>query len=194
MLPELSEIMKLRKKLGLTQRELAKLSGVSQSLIAKIESGKIIPSYSKVKIIFDTLENLEEKVFKVNIKAGDIMNKKVVGVKSNDKVIKASQIMLKHGFSQLPVFSKGRLVGSISEKDIMNILSKGLKMEELSNIYVCDVMDEPFPQIPVKTPLSVIITLLQTFNAVLVVNKGRVAGIITKADVLKVIESNELLK
>ncbi|MGB9728343.1 MAG: CBS domain-containing protein [Thermoprotei archaeon] len=194
MLPELSEIMKLRKKLGLTQRELAKLSGVSQSLIAKIESGKIIPSYSKVKIIFDTLENLEEKVFKVNIKAGDIMNKKVVGVKSNDKVIKASQIMLKHGFSQLPVFSKGRLVGSISEKDIMNILSKGLKMEELSNIYVCDVMDEPFPQIPVKTPLSVISTLLQTFNAVLVVNKGRVAGIITKADVLKVIESNELLK
>ncbi|MGC8948905.1 MAG: helix-turn-helix domain-containing protein, partial [Thermoprotei archaeon] len=145
MLPELSEIMKLRKKLGLTQRELAKLSGVSQSLIAKIESGKIIPSYSKVKIIFDTLENLEEKVFKVNIKAGDIMNKKVVGVKSNDKVIKASQIMLKHGFSQLPVFSKGRLVGSISEKDIMNILSKGLKMEELSNIYVCDVMDDPFP-------------------------------------------------
>ncbi|MGC8949367.1 MAG: CBS domain-containing protein [Thermoprotei archaeon] len=55
-------------------------------------------------------------------------------------------------------------------------------------------MDEPFPQIPVKTPLSVISTLLQTFNAVLVVNKGRVAGIITKADVLKVIESNELLK
>lgn len=194
MLPELSDIIKLRKKLGLTQRELAKLSGVSQSLIAKIESGKIIPSYSKAKIIFDTLENLEEKVFKANIKASDIMNRKVIGIKANDKVIKASQIMLKHGFSQLPVFNKGRLVGSISEKDIMSLLSKGLKMDELSNIYVNDVMDDPFPQIPAKTPLSVIHALLQTFNAVLVINRGKIVGIITKADMLKIIENNELLK
>jgi len=35
-LPTLEEIKKLRKKLGLTQQELAEESGVSQSLIAKI--------------------------------------------------------------------------------------------------------------------------------------------------------------
>jgi len=35
-LPTLEEIKKLRKKLGLTQQELAEESGVSQSLIAKV--------------------------------------------------------------------------------------------------------------------------------------------------------------
>jgi predicted transcriptional regulator len=47
--------------LGLTQGQLAKIAGVSQSFIAKIESGKIDPSYSKVKTIFDVLDlSLEE--------------------------------------------------------------------------------------------------------------------------------------
>ena len=55
---ELSEVKVIRKKLGLTQGELAKAAGVSQSLIAKIESTKIDPTYSKVKLIFHALESL----------------------------------------------------------------------------------------------------------------------------------------
>ncbi len=194
MLPELSDIIKRRKRLGLTQKELAKLSGVSQSLIAKIESGKVIPSYSKVKAIFDTLENLEEKVLKINIKAGDIMSRKVIGVNVDCKVTEASRIMLKYGFSQLPVFDKGRVVGSISEKDIMNFVSKGLKSEELSKLSVSDIMDEPFPQVSIKTPIFVINYLLQVFNAVLVVDRGKLVGIITKADILKVMNSTNMFK
>ncbi len=194
MLPELSDIIKRRKRLGLTQKELAKLSGVSQSLIAKIESGKVIPSYSKVKAIFDTLENLEEKVLKINIKAGDIMSRKVIGVNVDCKVTEASRIMLKYGFSQLPVLDKGRVVGSISEKDIMNFVSKGLKSEELSKLSVSDIMDEPFPQVSIKTPIFVINYLLQVFNAVLVVDRGKLVGIITKADILKVMNSTNMFK
>jgi len=37
---ELEEVKKIRKKLGLTQTELANRAGVSQSLIAKIEKQK----------------------------------------------------------------------------------------------------------------------------------------------------------
>jgi len=61
MFPPLEEIAKKRRMLGLKQAEIAKLAGVSQSLIAKLESGKIDSSYTKVKTIFDTLERLEVK-------------------------------------------------------------------------------------------------------------------------------------
>ena len=54
---DVKSIGSLRRKLNLTQKQLAKLSGVSQSLIAKIESNRIDPSYSKVVSIFHALEN-----------------------------------------------------------------------------------------------------------------------------------------
>lgn len=38
----------LRKASGLSQQELAKLAGVSQSFIAKLEAGKLDPAYSRV--------------------------------------------------------------------------------------------------------------------------------------------------
>ena len=61
MLPEIDEIQRKRKSLGLTQKELAALVNVSQSLIAKIETKKVNPSYRIVKKIFDTFEELEKK-------------------------------------------------------------------------------------------------------------------------------------
>lgn len=39
MLRDLSSIGKERKLLGISQRELAKMAGVSQSLISKVENG-----------------------------------------------------------------------------------------------------------------------------------------------------------
>ena len=47
--------------MGLTQTDLAKKANVSQSLIAKIESGKIDPTFTKTKKIFETLSYLEKK-------------------------------------------------------------------------------------------------------------------------------------
>ena len=58
---ELDEIKKIRKKIGLTQTGLANRAGVSQSLIAKIESGRIDPTYTKTQKIFAALSDLEKK-------------------------------------------------------------------------------------------------------------------------------------
>ena len=56
---ELEEIKKIRKSLGLTQAELAKRADVSQSIIAKIESGSIDPTLSKAKKIFGIYKQLK---------------------------------------------------------------------------------------------------------------------------------------
>ena len=58
---EIDDIVRLRKQLGLTQTELAKLSGVSQSLITKMEAKKVEPAYSKVKILIETLQKQERR-------------------------------------------------------------------------------------------------------------------------------------
>ena len=73
MFPELEDIAKRRRQLGLKQSELAKAAGVSQSLIAKLEAGTIDSSYTKVKTIFDVLERLE---FKTKVQAEKILHSK----------------------------------------------------------------------------------------------------------------------
>ena len=59
MFPSPEDIGKKRRQLGLKQADLAKMAGVSQSLIAKLEAGTIDSSYTKVKTIFDILNRLE---------------------------------------------------------------------------------------------------------------------------------------
>ena len=51
MLPRLDYIKQARTKLGITQRELASLAGVSTSMINQIESGRCKPSYDTAKKI-----------------------------------------------------------------------------------------------------------------------------------------------
>ncbi|MHA2339938.1 MAG: CBS domain-containing protein [Candidatus Hodarchaeales archaeon] len=57
----------------------------------------------------------------------------------------------------------------------------------VSDYLVEGVMEDSFPIIPEDLPLSSIISLLKSNFAVLVTKKEQVLGIITKADLLKVI-------
>ena len=184
MLPSLDEIAKKRKMLGLTQKQLARRAGVSQSFIAKIESGKIDPSYNKVKAIFDVLEKMETKV---NHTAKKIFHKGVVGVQKNETIGKAISLMMKHGYSQLPVFDGEQVVGCISEKTILNQVTVGKELSQLSQRLVEEIMEEAPPRIDENAPLPLVSSLLHAYPAVLVTKKGKVIGIITKADLFKVI-------
>ena len=184
MFPPLDEIAQKRRRLGLKQAELAKLAGVSQSLIAKLESGKIDSSYNKVKTIFDALERLEVKT---KIQAGKMLQNKIVSVQKNEQVSKVVQLMKTHGYSQLPVFDGKQPVGSISEKAILRQILDGKDMAEISALPAIEVMEEGFPQVCEDAPLSLISSLLQVYSAVLVLKKGMVVGIITKADLLRML-------
>lgn len=170
--------------LGLKQSELAKLAGVSQSLIAKLESGKIDSSYTKVKAIFDAFERLEVKT---KIQAGKVLHKKVIGVQKNEPITKVVQLMKSYKYSQLPVFDGKQPVGSISEKAILNQILAGKALNQISALPTEEVMEESFPQVDENAPLSSISTLLQVYSAVLVSKKGTVVGIITKADLLRML-------
>lgn len=184
MLPSLDEIAKRRKLLGLTQKQLAKIAGVSQSFIAKVESGKIDPSYSKVKAIFDVLERIEAGE---NYTAREIYHEGVIGVEKSDKVAKAISLMMEHGFSQLPVFDNGKCVGCVSEKTILSQVTAAKDLSKVSQKLVEEIMEEAPPQIDENAPIPLISNLLRFYPAILVTRKGKIIGIITKADLFKVI-------
>ena len=176
MLPSIEEVAKKRRIMGLTQQKLARLSGVSQSLIAKLESQKIDPSYTKVKSIFDTLEKLQSET---EVRAEKVLQNNVIVIQKNAQVSKAVQTMAEYGYSQLPVFDGEHPVGSISEKTIINKVSAGKDLNQISKCSVKEVMEEAFPQVGEDTPLPLISSLLQVYSAVLISKKGKVIGIIT---------------
>ncbi|MCS7123818.1 MAG: helix-turn-helix domain-containing protein [Candidatus Bathyarchaeota archaeon] len=184
MLPPLEEIAKRRKLLGLTQHQLARLAGVSQSFIAKIESGKIDPSYSKVKAIFDVLDRVETGE---NYTAKAIAHEGIIGVEKTDKVAKAIGLMMEHGFSQLPVFDRGKCVGCISEKTILSQVTATKDLSKVSQKLVEEIMEEAPPQIDENAPIPLISNLLRFYPAILVTRRGELVGIITKADLFKVV-------
>jgi predicted transcriptional regulator len=184
MLPPIDEVAKKRRIMGLTQQKLARLAGVSQSLIAKLESQKIDPSYTKVKAIFDALERLQTET---EIRAQEVLQNTVVGIQKSAPVSKAVQTMADYGYSQLPVFDGDHSVGSISEKTIIEKVSAGKDLSQISKLPVGNVMEEAFPQVGEDAPLPLISSLLQVYSAVLISSKGKVIGIVTKADLLKML-------
>ncbi|HIE34357.1 MAG TPA: CBS domain-containing protein [Candidatus Altiarchaeales archaeon] len=184
LLPSLSEIRKIRKRLGLSQMELAEKAGVSQSLIARVESGTVDPRYSKVEGIFKTLNELKRK----GTIAGEIMTPSVVGIQIKSSVGRAAKLMRTYNVSQLPVFNGKKILGSVSEQMILEKVAEGMDINVLSTKRIDEFLEEPFPTVGVKTPITSISVLLSNNKAVLVVDRGEIRGIITNADLLKILK------
>ena len=179
-----SEIKKRRKLLDLTQKELAGRSGVSQSLIAKLESGKIEPSYSSVQKIDSFLNLLENIGQKRGSVAKDVMRRHVKSVGMDEKMNKTIKIMWRNGFSQMPVFDEDIPVGCVTEEDIFRILERCDK-KNLKKISAKEVMGEGFPIIGENTNISTVKELLKENKAILVRRDKKITGIITKSDFLR---------
>jgi predicted transcriptional regulator len=175
MIERIEDIQKIRKQLQLTQKDLAKTSGVSQSAIAKIENGTLNPSFSIVQQLIHALHTNAKKEIKT---AKAIMNKNIISVKPEDNTTKIISLMQKKSISQFPVIDSNSVIGTISETCIIEALQK-------NHATIKDVMKEAPPIIHKDTPLSVVLDLLKYFSMIIVAEKGKNIGIITKSDALK---------
>ncbi len=190
MLPSIEELRKMRKSLGISQKELAKISGVSQSYIARLEKGEINPAYDKIRKIFEYLNTSGNRAKDIDIKADLIMTKNVITCEMNDSIISALNKMREKGFSQLPVVTTDkRIIGTITEADINDMLIKGTSIESLKHLTVRKVMGNILPQLDKQSPISMIYPLLKYSNAILILDGTELKGIITKADILKAVET-----
>lgn len=170
--PDLETVGKRRKALGISQVELARRIGISQSLLTKIERGVVVPSYTIAVALFGALEGMERKD---NKSAREVMNEKFVVLKYNNTMEHAVEVAKKHSISQFPVTRDGKMIGSITTYDMIGA-DKGSS--------VSDYMKEPFPTVSEETPVSIVKDLLKLNWAVVVVKGARIAGIITTQDLL----------
>ncbi|MDD5337697.1 MAG: CBS domain-containing protein [Candidatus ainarchaeum sp.] len=182
MLPELSEIKKMRVHASMTQKQLARLAGVSQSTVAKIETGLIDPGYNTVKRIFEALENLERAS---EVRARDIMNQHVVFAHPDEKLKDVLHGMGRKNIDQMPVLEGGSLIGSVSEDSIVRFLSSYEGQKPVLELKVREVMGESFPTIQETATYRTLLELLGNNRAVLIIKRGKAIGIVTKADLLK---------
>ncbi len=176
---ELKNLKSLRKKFHLTQKELASRSGASQSLIAKMECGRVNPSYSAVRSIFSALEQCREKQ---ETKASQLMQREVITASGQELVRNIIGTMRRRGISQVPVLQQGRICGIITEGTILRHLAE--KPERVAFLRAREVMEEAPPVISPATGQQTILALLQEYPVVLVAEKGELRGIISKTDVL----------
>ena len=136
MIPRLEYIKQARARLGITQRKLATLTGISTSMINQIESGRCKPSYETARKIFEVLSSLEGRS---SMKAGDICSRSPISVQKDEKLHKAIDIMRVNSISQIPVFDSSRVVGILTEDGLARVmLEKNEK--DLKNMHVFQVM------------------------------------------------------
>ncbi len=176
MIPSLDDlrdrVARLRTDLGLSQAAAAQEADVSQSFVAKLENGGSVPNYRDAARLHNALEALQDAD---QTTAADLMTPDIIGAEPDDRVADAADRMKREGFSQLPVVDGETCVGSITSRGLLGAAP---------NDPVRDHMRSALPTVPAATPRDAVRELLDTENAVIVTEAGRLAGIITAADLL----------
>jgi predicted transcriptional regulator len=176
----LVEIRRRRRALGVPLGELARAVGKSEATLSRIERGKIRPSYELVQRILGYLEE-QEGVANPRLAVRDIMNRAVVTVDSSATLHVAARRMEGGAYSQLPVLEGGRVVGSLSE----GALLRALGQPRAERVHVREILEPSYPVVDEGFPADVLPSVFAHYPAVLVVRRGDLKGIVTKADLIR---------
>ena len=118
---------------------------------------------------------------------GDAAPVTLVSAAPGQLVRQALGLMRLHDVSQLPVLENGECVGSVTE---YHLTTRGLESSRFLDATVGEIMDEPFPTVDAEQSVDAVTKLLsKTSPALLVTERGRIAGIVTRSDVLQFVMS-----
>jgi cystathionine beta-synthase len=108
---------------------------------------------------------------------------KLITVGAKQKIEEALSIITSSDISQLPVARDGEIIGSVSES---TLFARLIRNPAIKNETVDTIMEQPFPEVKLETPLEEVSRLISQQNsAVLVKNTAGTLHIITKHDLIK---------
>jgi CBS domain-containing protein len=134
------------------------------------------------------------------MKARDIMTTKAIVVHKDDRIENVLDAMRRHNVSKLPVVDRDRLVGVISDGEVLEELGAFKNRQvEPSTLHVSGAMRRDFQVALPDTDLKVVIEECKKDGVGLlpVVESnpgGKLVGVITKADLLKLVTHATPLK
>ncbi len=115
-----------------------------------------------------------------------IMSRDVVSVNQDSPMARAVELLAEHDITGLPVVDDGEhLVGVVTEKDVMGLLSD----QDLASHKVRDYMTEEVVSFDENEDLIAICECLvnNPFRRVPILSENRLAGIISRRDLIKYI-------
>jgi cystathionine beta-synthase len=156
-----------------------------RSYLSKIYSDTWMRQYG---FLGRTPELLVGDVLRHKLEAGEIPS--LVTVETHHRVRDAVPLLHEHRVSQLPVVSPhdpATVVGAISER---GLLKRTAADPSLLDAEIVEVMEPPFPAVSTEDPVREAVELLVgDQQALLVIDRGRPAGIVTRADLLEALAS-----
>jgi cystathionine beta-synthase len=108
----------------------------------------------------------------------------LVAIEASETVAHAAHVMTEHGFSQVPVISNGRIVGSIGETQLYAAI---VRNPEVKRGPVEAIMQPAFPYADISTDLDALAAMLTPENPAVLVRdfKSDETFIITRSDVIQ---------
>ncbi len=185
-----SMIRSSRKSMGLSQKRLAKMCGLSQSTIARMETDiiRLNPSYIAVFCVVVALNKMELTSSKalVSRRAQEIMHRRIISVKPTALIIDAIDVFKDYDFPQLPVIDEAHhVIGTVYQKDLLDVAMRN--PEAVRRRSVSSIMKASLPQVDKNSSINELRPILEGSGAAMVMHEGRAVGIITIYDILKTV-------
>jgi CBS domain-containing membrane protein len=140
-----------------------------------------------------------------SVRAKDIMMEEVVVIGPETPIGEIAEVMARHGISGVPVVENGRLVGMVTERDLLKQLNveglstladllaaflkgKGCASPSLQHKKAGEIMTSPVRTINEETPLAEIAHLFSTQQinrAPVLSGDGTLVGIVSRNDIVR---------
>ncbi len=120
-------------------------------------------------------------------RAADVLKTKAIQgaitARPTDKMVDVIALMKQHDISQVPVLEDGRLVGIVTEIDLLNhmLLAEHAHAAEET---IADIVNPEVTTVRPDSPLETLFGIFTTGNVAVVVENDQVVGVLTKIDIL----------
>ena len=107
----------------------------------------------------------------------------VYTAKPSDRMREVINLMKELDISQLPVVDKGQVVGMVTEVELLNHMLFSTHPHTADET-IADIIRTDFISVDADTPMETLMSVFATARVAVVLENDRLAGIITKIDLL----------